>query len=232
MCASAETPAPDDPQTSTEREESRPDGDRRFSSSSFFSPWPDRLRHSAIILLAAGLALAVLVAFGELSLARAGAVFVCIAAAALVPWRLHDVAASREDVRGVNPVEAAAVSAVVAGMPDPAVLLDRAGRVIHLNAAAAQLAPALRKNELAQFALRSPEIITALARSDRHHRTAPRHLSRPRAGRSLDGTDHHAGAGADPVRRHRQMHADDVPRPDAAAPGRGNARRLRRQCQP
>jgi two-component system phosphate regulon sensor histidine kinase PhoR len=132
------------------------------SSGSFFSPWPDRLRHSAIILLAAGLALAVLVAFGELSLVRATAVFICIAAAALVPWRLHNAVASREDVRGVNPVEAAAVSAVVAGMPDPAVLLDRAGRVIHLNAAAAQLAPALRKNELAQFALRSPEIITAL----------------------------------------------------------------------
>ena len=132
------------------------------SSSSFFSPWPDRLRHSAIILLAAGLALAVLVVFGELALVRAAAVFVCIGAAALVPWRLHNVAASREDVRGVNPVETAAVSAVVAGMPDPAVLLDRAGRVLHLNAAAAQLAPALRKNELAQFALRSPEIITAL----------------------------------------------------------------------
>ena len=92
----------------------------------------------------------------------ASAVFVCIAAAALVPWRLHNAVASREDVRGVNPVEAAAVSAVVAGMPDPAVLLDRAGRVLHLNAAAAQFAPALRKNELAQFALRSPEIITAL----------------------------------------------------------------------
>ncbi|MFK9339958.1 hypothetical protein ACJEKK_25485, partial [Escherichia coli] len=75
---------------------------------------------------------------------------------------LHDAAASRDDVRRVNPVETEAVSAVVAGMPDPAVLLDRAGRVIHLNAAAAQLAPALRKNELAQFALRSPEIITAL----------------------------------------------------------------------
>ena len=131
-------------------------------SSSIFSPWPDRLRHSAIILLAAGLALAVLVAFGELSLLRAAAVFACIGAAALVPWRLHNAATSREDVRGVNPVETAAVSAVVAGMPDPAVLLDRAGRVIHLNAAAAQLAPALRKNELAQFALRSPEIITAL----------------------------------------------------------------------
>ena len=129
--------------------------------SSFFSLWPDRLRHSAIILLVAGIALVVVVAFGELSLLRAAMVFVCIGAAALVPWRLHNVAASREDVR-VNPVEAAAVSAVVAGMPDPAVLLDRAGRVIHLNAAAAQLAPALRKNELAQFALRSPEIVAAL----------------------------------------------------------------------
>jgi two-component system, OmpR family, phosphate regulon sensor histidine kinase PhoR len=132
------------------------------TSTSFFSPWPDRLRHSAIILLAAGLALAVLVALGELPLVRAAAVFTCIAAAALVPWRLHNATASREDVRGVNPVETAAVSAIVSGMPDPAVLLDRAGRVIHLNAAAAQLAPALRKNELAQFALRSPEIITAL----------------------------------------------------------------------
>src|SRR5215208_3499608 len=132
------------------------------SSSSFFAPWPDRLRHSAIILLAAGLALCALVVLADLSLARAVAVFICIAAAALVPWRLHNVVASRDDVRGINPVEAAAVSAVVAGMPDPAVLLDRAGRVLHLNTAAAQLAPALRKNELAQFALRSPEIITAL----------------------------------------------------------------------
>jgi two-component system, OmpR family, phosphate regulon sensor histidine kinase PhoR len=132
------------------------------SPPSVFAPWPDRLRHSAIILLAAALALGVLVAMDELLPLRAVAVFLCIAAAALVPWRLHSTVAAREDVRGINPVEASAVSAVVAGMPDPAVLLDRAGRVIHLNAAAAQLAPALRKNELAQFALRSPEIITAL----------------------------------------------------------------------
>ena len=126
-------------------------------SSSFFSPWPDRLRHSAIILLVAALALAVLVALGELSALRAATALACIAAAALVPWRLHDTAASRDDGRAIDrPVEAAAVSAVVAGMPDPAVLLDRAGRVVHHNAAAAQLAPALRKNEPAQFALRSP----------------------------------------------------------------------------
>ena len=136
--------------------------DAPSSSPPVFSPWSDRLRHSAIILLAAALALSVVVALGDLSPIQAGAIFLCIAAAALVPWRLHNAATSREDVRGVNPVETAAVSAVVSGMPDPAVLLDRAGRVIHLNAAAAQLAPALRKNELVQFALRSPEIITAL----------------------------------------------------------------------
>jgi len=132
------------------------------SSSTLFSPWPERLRHSAIVLVVAAVALSFLVVYDELSPLRAGAVFVCIAAAALVPLRLRHSVTSREDVRGVNPVETAAVSAVVAGMPDPAVLLDRAGRVIHLNAAAAQLAPALRRNELAQFALRSPEIIGAL----------------------------------------------------------------------
>ena len=129
---------------------------------SIFAPWPDRLRHSAIILLAAGLGLIALVTLGHLPLLYAAAVFLLIGAAALVPWQLHDHAASRDDVRTEDPVEAAAVNAIVAGMPDPAVLLDRAGRVIHLNAAASQLAPALRKNELAQLALRSPEIITAL----------------------------------------------------------------------
>src|SRR4051812_31904250 len=132
------------------------------AASSIFASWPDRLRHSAIILLAAGLALAALVVFGELSAARAAVVFICVAGAALVPWRLHDVVAHREETPGSNPVESAAVQAIIAGMPDPAVLLDRAGRVIHMNAAASQLVPALRKNELAQFALRSPDIITAL----------------------------------------------------------------------
>jgi two-component system phosphate regulon sensor histidine kinase PhoR len=132
------------------------------ASPSLSTPWPDRLRHSAIILLAAGLVLVALVTFGEVSPANAAVVFLCVAAASLVPWRLHDAVASREEPLGVNPVETKAVQAVIAGMPDPAVLLDRAGRVIHMNVAASQLAPALRKNELAQFALRSPDILTAL----------------------------------------------------------------------
>ena len=160
MCASVGTPAPDD--TRPEREESRPDGDRRFLSS-FFSPWPDRLRHSAIILLAAGLALAVLVVFGELSLVRAAAVFICIAAAALVPWRLHDVVASREDVRGGQSGREPRPSA-------PSLPACRIPRCCSTAPAASSTSMRrrrssrrrLRKNELAQFALRSPEIITAL----------------------------------------------------------------------
>jgi two-component system phosphate regulon sensor histidine kinase PhoR len=88
------------------------------SSSSFFAPWPDRLRHSAIILLAAGLALSVLVAFGELALARAAAVFICIAAAALVPWRLHDAVTSREDVAASIGRAAAVGARRGGGLPD------------------------------------------------------------------------------------------------------------------
>ena len=75
----------------------------------FFAPWPERLRHSALILLAAGVALTVLVSLGELPLLPAAAVFALMAAAALVPWR-RDPATSSDDVRTADPVEAAAVN--------------------------------------------------------------------------------------------------------------------------
>src|SRR5260221_12401736 len=116
MCASAATAAPDDFGPGAQKREiarlsprKQRDGKKAgamaiddSSSSSFFAPWPDRLRHSAIILLAAGIVLSVLVAIGELALARAVAAFVCIAAAALVPWRLHTVAPPPGEARGVK----------------------------------------------------------------------------------------------------------------------------------
>ncbi|MCO5132111.1 MAG: ATP-binding protein [Xanthobacteraceae bacterium] len=127
-----------------------------------FAAWPDRLRHAALVLLVVAMVLAMLTISGNLALAHAAIAFCCIVAAALVPWRLHDPAASRDEPARPDPVEQPAVGAVIAGMSEPAVLLDRAGRVIHLNALAAQLAPALRHKELAQFALRTPEIVAAL----------------------------------------------------------------------
>jgi two-component system phosphate regulon sensor histidine kinase PhoR len=132
------------------------------SPNSGFAPWPDRLRRSAIILIATALGLAASVIFGGLTLPQAGLIFLVIAGAALVPWHLHQSVPATEDMIGTRPAETPVVQALVGGMPDAAVLLDRAGRVLHFNAAAGQLAPALRKNELALFALRSPEIIAAL----------------------------------------------------------------------
>jgi len=132
------------------------------SPGSGFSPWSDRLRRSAIILIATALGLAASVIFGGLTLPQAGLVFLAIAGAALVPWHLHQSVPAADELIGARPAETPVVQALVGGMPDAAVLLDRAGRVLHFNVAAAQLAPALRKNELALFALRSPEIIAAL----------------------------------------------------------------------
>lgn len=132
------------------------------SPNSGFAPWSDRLRRSAIILIATALGLIASVMFGGLTLPQAGLVFVVIAGAALVPWHLHQSVPTTEDMIGARPAETPVVQALVGGMPDAAVLLDRAGRVLHFNTAAAQLAPALRRNELALFALRSPEIIAAL----------------------------------------------------------------------
>ena len=55
--------------------------------------------------------------------------------------------------------------AVVAGLPDPVVALDRDGRVLALNERARALAPALRQGEPVAFALRMPELIEAIGRA-------------------------------------------------------------------
>jgi two-component system phosphate regulon sensor histidine kinase PhoR len=61
----------------------------------FFSPWPDRLRHSAIILLAAALALTVLVVFGDLAPpAPRRFLFICIRRGCAGAARLHGAVAS------------------------------------------------------------------------------------------------------------------------------------------
>jgi two-component system phosphate regulon sensor histidine kinase PhoR len=130
--------------------------------SSLGAPWSDRIKRAAIILLVTALVLGSLVVLSDLSLARGIFAFICIAAAALVPWQLHDSAHARDAEPRVDPVDAMVVRSLMAGLPDPSVLLDRAGRVLHFNPAAGELAPALRRGELAQSALRSPEIIATL----------------------------------------------------------------------
>ena len=57
--------------------------------------------------------------------------------------------------------------AIVGGLPDPVIALDRDGRVLALNEPARALAPALRQGEPVSFALRMPELIEAIGRAAR-----------------------------------------------------------------
>ncbi len=112
--------------------------------------------------LAAALALAALVVFGEVSFPGRWPCSSAWSRGPLILAAARHRAGAWQGV-GIAPVETAGVRSIVEGMPDPAVLLDRAGRVLHFTSAAGQLAPgAAQEIELAQFALRSPEIITAL----------------------------------------------------------------------
>lgn len=124
--------------------------------------WSDRLRRSGAVVLVSAIAMISLVILHELTLVHALLVFLCIVGASLVPLQLADTKAPRDDAPHVRPAESEAVRALIAGMPDPAVLLDRIGRVLHLNTQASLLAPALRRNEPALVALRSPDIVAAL----------------------------------------------------------------------
>jgi two-component system phosphate regulon sensor histidine kinase PhoR len=60
------------------------------------------------------------------------------------------------------PVDDTLLDAVVAGMPDAAIVLDREGRVMSFNGAARLIAPALARGALASLALRVPEVVEAV----------------------------------------------------------------------
>jgi len=60
---------------------------------------------------------------------------------------------------------AALMEALIAGLPEPAIVLDRDGRVIAFNERATTIAPALRRGEPALIALRMPELVDAVRRA-------------------------------------------------------------------
>jgi two-component system phosphate regulon sensor histidine kinase PhoR len=57
------------------------------------------------------------------------------------------------------------IETLIGGLPDPAIVLDREGRVIAFNEAAAAIAPALRRGEPALITLRMPELVAAIRRA-------------------------------------------------------------------
>jgi two-component system phosphate regulon sensor histidine kinase PhoR len=113
----------------------------------------------------AAIVFAGLMIVGPLNAAYALTGFVIIAAAAVLAMR-----GGEEPGRPQRPVivsERAGdlLKALVAGLPDPVIALDRDGRVIALNDSARSLAPALRQGEPVSLALRMPELIEAIGRA-------------------------------------------------------------------
>jgi two-component system phosphate regulon sensor histidine kinase PhoR len=74
----------------------------------------------------------------------------------------------RRETSGTSAVAAGApdiadiLDAVVASMPDAAIVLDRSGQVVAFNAAARTIAPALNRHAPASLALRVPEVVKAV----------------------------------------------------------------------
>jgi two-component system phosphate regulon sensor histidine kinase PhoR len=63
------------------------------------------------------------------------------------------------------PAQVLLIESLIGGLPQPAIVLDREGRVIAFNEAAAAIAPALRRGEPALITLRMPELVDAIRRA-------------------------------------------------------------------
>src|SRR5580704_4616779 len=124
------------------------------------------LRRGVLLVVAAvAIVIASFIMAGALGAAYALAGFAIGAAAAFVAMR-----SGNERVRLAPPLAVSErtndpLRAMVGGLPDPVVALDRDWRVLALNEPARALAPALRQGEPVSLALRMPELIEAVGRA-------------------------------------------------------------------
>src|SRR6516162_7383190 len=129
------------------------------------APANSRWRGIRVVIIAAAIVFGGFVALGAMSSGYGLLGFVILVLAALLANR-----ATEEAGRLALPVAAAErvgepLEAVIAGVPDPVIALDRNGRVLTLNEGARSLAPALRQGEPVSLALRMPELIEAIGRA-------------------------------------------------------------------
>jgi two-component system, OmpR family, phosphate regulon sensor histidine kinase PhoR len=129
--------------------------------------WLPRLRRLRLLLAATAIVFAGLWAAGALAALPALAGFVLVALAALVALEGAEIApaALRRDEPPAPRVGDPLIEAVLAGLPDPVVALDRQGDVVALNARASAVAPALRRGEPVSLGLRVPEVLDAIRRA-------------------------------------------------------------------
>jgi two-component system phosphate regulon sensor histidine kinase PhoR len=120
-----------------------------------------------LVLVATAIAFAGLWLFGATAALPALAGFVLVALAALIASARGDIAPAalaRDEPRAPR-VGDPLIEAVLAGLPDPVVALDRRGDVVALNARATAVAPALRPGEPVSLGLRVPEVLEAIRRA-------------------------------------------------------------------
>jgi two-component system phosphate regulon sensor histidine kinase PhoR len=124
-----------------------------------------RWRGGRLVIAAAAIVFAALAFAGVLPYAYAVAGFAFVTAAAVLAVRSGEEEERRRQPIAISERGDDLLRAVVAGLPDPVVALDRDGRVVALNERARALAPALRQGEPVSFALRMPELIEAIGRA-------------------------------------------------------------------
>jgi two-component system phosphate regulon sensor histidine kinase PhoR len=127
-----------------------------------------RPRGVRLVIITAAIVFAVLAMTDDLTVAYAFASFSIVAAVAL--WALRPEGEESGTARPTAVAERGndPLRAVIAGLPDPVIALDREGRVVALNERARTLAPALRQGEPVSLALRMPELIEAIGRASAH----------------------------------------------------------------
>src|ERR1700728_3716880 len=120
----------------------------------------------ALVTLTAAIVFAALAIGNVLAVGYAAAGFAVITLSAFLALRgVASEEARRLPLAIVAEHASDPLEAVIAGMPDPVIALDRNGRVLTLNERARALAPALRQGEPVSLVLRMPELIDAIGRA-------------------------------------------------------------------
>jgi two-component system phosphate regulon sensor histidine kinase PhoR len=135
--------------------------------------WLSRLKRARLVLALAALAFAGLWLAGVLGLLPALIAFAAVVVVAVVMAASGDPApgAVSPDAVAVARVGEPLIEAVLAGLPDPVVALNRNGDVVALNARASAIAPALRRGEPVSLGLRVPEVLDTIRRARANGRT-------------------------------------------------------------
>ena len=159
-----------------------------YSERSRTGRWRLPLERLRLLLAAAAILFVGLWVGGVLAALPALAGFALVVAAALIGAASAEAtpAALRRDEPPALGISDPLIDAVLAGLPDPVVALNRQGDVVALNLRAGEVAPALRRGEPVSLGLRVPEVLDAIRRA--RASMTPQRASSSSACRSIAGT--------------------------------------------